>query len=490
MRRVVVACLLAGLLAGCTSSTPEPTRLTVLAGPELADITPLLGDLKNDTGVELALDFQDQADALVPGEYRHDLAWLSTDRSFQLKVKQSGYAGPVPLATSVMTSPLVVGVKASKAKELRTASWADLADRAAAGALKFGMADPHVTSSGLAALIGVATAAAGTGSALKPEDVTCDRLRGFFAGRMFSAATPGGLAEEFLRRQDEVDAVVDYESVLLSLNAGSKLKEPLEVIYPRDGIVLSEYPLLLLDPAKRAAYDRVVGWLRTEPAQRAIMEKTSRRPVEPTVERSARLKEPIGNALYFPDRQEVIDILLAAYDRAVSGAGRQVVFVLDYSTSMAGPRIAGLRDAFAKLSGFDRFYQGETITVLRFAGKVLEEKTITIEKRSDVDSLKNFLASNDLQDGTAIWSALDQAYKTVRADGAAVVLMTDGENNSGIGADDFLRAPRSQARTYAIRFGEANPVELDRVARATGGRVVDATDTSLLDAVKEIRGCR
>lgn len=69
--------------------------------------------------------------------------------------------------------------------------------------------------------------------------------------------------------------------------------------------------------------------------------------------------------------------------------------------------------------------------------------------------------------------------------------MTDGENNAGMSADDFLAAwPNPPARTYAIRFGEADPVELDRVARATGGRVVDAGSGSLLEAVKEIRGCR
>ncbi|MEV7550059.1 hypothetical protein AB0N89_10575 [Amycolatopsis sp. NPDC089917] len=44
--------------------------------------------------------------------------------------------------------------------------------------------------------------------------------------------------------------------------------------------------------------------------------------------------------------------------------------------------------------------------------------------------------------------------------------------------------------TYIVRFGEANAAELSRAAAATGGRMVDANATSLLDAFKEIRGCR
>jgi Ca-activated chloride channel family protein len=123
-------------------------------------------------------------------------------------------------------------------------SWADLADSAAAGSLRFAMADPHTSGSGLAALVGVATAAAGRGGVLKVDDVACDRLRGLFAGHTLSAATSRELADQFAAHQGELDAMVNYESVLLSLNASGKLTEQLEIVYPRDGIIESDYPLL------------------------------------------------------------------------------------------------------------------------------------------------------------------------------------------------------------------------------------------------------
>ena len=80
-----------------------------------------------------------------------------------------------------------------------------------------------------------------------------------------------------------------------------------------------------------------------------------------------------------------MDALLAAYDRA--GQPARVVFVLDHSTSMAGPRLAGLREAFATLSragGFDRFRVGEAVVLVRFAGTVLEERTVVIRGAADL----------------------------------------------------------------------------------------------------------
>jgi Ca-activated chloride channel family protein len=505
--------------AACTADEPAVTTLRVLASSELADMRPLLAELRRETGIELELDYRgsvDAANALTPGDYHHDLAWLSSDRHFRLKLQTAADTGPPPLSTEIMTSPVVLGVRPQTAERLRRhapdprLTWADIADGAADGLVRFGMADPARTNSGLAALVGVATAAAGTGSALRPEDVTCDRLRGFLTGQTLTADTSNGLVDDFVAHQDDVDALIGYESVLLSLNAGGRLREPLEIVYPEDGMVLSQYPLLLLDPARRAAYDTVVDWLTSEPVQREIMARTLRRPVDPDIRRDPRLPPAIGNALYYPDRLEVIDKLLANYDPESRVPGR-VIFLLDFSGSMRGERVAALRSAFAGLSGADRsatgrfvrFYRGEEFTLSRFGERVLAEQSFTIGGQAEVDAMRAFLAADGFDQRTAVWSALDHGYGLssvmVSADPdrpVSIVLMTDGLNNAGIGLDQFLhrygalpQAVRA-VRTYAVRFGEADPGELDRAARATGGHVVDATTTSLHDAFKEIRGCR
>ncbi|MFD9218907.1 substrate-binding domain-containing protein [Streptomyces sp. NPDC060064] len=508
-----------GAATACSTGDPEPVTLRVLASSELADMRPLLDDLRRDTGITLEMDYRgtvDASNALAPGDYRHDLAWLSSDRYFQLKLKEAGNNAEKPLATSIMRSPVVIGMKPGTAEQLRRRtpdrqiSWADVADAAADGSLSFGMADPRHTNSGLAALVGVATAAAGTGSALRPADVSCDRLRGFFSGHELTEDSSGRLADGFVRRQNDLDALITYESELLTLNSSGRLRKTLEIVYPKDGMVLSDYPLLLLDPAKRVAYDRLASWLKSKPAQKKIMERTLRRPIDPAVPRDPRLREPVGNALYFPDRQEVVDRLLADYGDPQRDKPARMVFLLDFSGSMRGERIARLRATFDGLSGADdsrsgkfvRFHRGESLTVVRFGGRVLDERSVTYDGQRDLDRLRGFVASDDFDTSTAIWSTLDHAYRevstTVRdhpGQAVSLVLMTDGENNAGMDLDAFISRYAAQpraahaVRTYTIRYGEADTEELDRAARATGGRMVDATAQSLLSAFKEIRGC-
>lgn len=517
---LALACLyVLALLTACSAGEDEPVTLTVLAGSELADMQPLLDDLRRDTGITLTMEYRGTVEAaasLATGSYGHDLAWLSSSRPFQLLLKESGRGTQSPLSTSTMRSPVVVGIKPEVAGTLRRAtpdgqlSWADLADAAAAGSLKYAMADPRRTNSGLAALVGVATAAAGTGGALRPEDVSCDRLRGFFTGQAVTEDTSGRLADAYVRGEDHLDALITYESELLALNRAGTLRTPLEIVYPKDGIVLSDYPLMLLDPAKRAAYDRLTSWLRSGPVQQKIMERTLRRPVDPDITRGPDLRAPLGNALYFPDSQAVVDRLLADYDRARTERPAHVLFLLDFSVSMRGERIAALRATMDGLSGadgspsgkFTRFHRGETLTVMRFGGRVLDERSVTYTGAADLERLRGFVADDGFVPGTAVWSALDHAYGT--AAGAllkepgrrvSIVLMTDGENNAGMSLDAFLTryealpAAVRAVRTYTVRYGEADPAEADRAARATGGHMADATGQSLLDAFKEIRGC-
>jgi Ca-activated chloride channel family protein len=507
--------LVTTLLTACSDDDGDGTvRLRVLASPDLAVLAPLLGELKDETGVDLRLDHRADAETKTPDRDRYDLAWLSSDRYLRLTDKSATRGLQ---RTPTMTSPVVIGLKPEVARKLRAQvpgarlTWADIADAAATGTVRFGMADPRHAGSGLAALVGVATAAAGTGAALRPEDVSCDRLRGFRSGQTLTADTGPALVDSYVDHQDEANALITYESDLLALNATDRLDDRLEVVRPEDGMVLADFPLLLLNPAHRTAYDKVTQWLRRESVQRQIMRHTLRRPVNTTVTRDARLREPVGNALFYPDRPAVVETLLADYGDPDRRTTSQVVFLLDFSGSMRGARMAALREAFAGLSGadlsasgkFTRFYRGERLTVVRFGGRVLEEKTVTVTGPKNLTALADTVARGGYGDATAVWSALDHGYRTAARELAAdpdrsvsLVLMTDGENNAGLSYAEFVRrhkalpaAVRSAVHTYPVHFGEADAGELRRAAARTGGRMVDAAGSSLSEAFKEIRGC-
>jgi Ca-activated chloride channel family protein len=285
----------------------------------------------------------------------------------------------------------------------------------------------------------------------------------------------------------------------------------MDVVRPEDGMVLSDFPLLLLDPGRRAAYDKVAEWVRRDSVQEEIMRRTLRRPVNATVTRSPQLRTPVGNALYFPGELAVLRRLLDDYGDPDRRVADQVVFLLDFSGSMRGTRMAQLRDAFAGLSGadssatgkFTRFHRGERLTVVRFGRGVLQERTITVRGPEDLKTLADTVARGGYGDATAVWTALDHGYRTAARTVAddpdravSLVLMTDGENNAGITYEEFVRryeALPARARavhTYPVHFGEADAGELRRAAARTGGRMVDADQSSLSEAFKEIRGCR
>jgi Ca-activated chloride channel family protein len=176
------------------------------------------------------------------------------------------------------------------------------------------MTNPAASNSGFSALVGVAAAFAGTGDALRAGDIDERGLTDFFKGQTLTAGSSGWLAEAFVADQGRLDGLINYESVLLGLNASGRLREPLELVYPRDGIITADYPLLLLlDRAKRDPYDKLVAYLRSPEVQRQLMTATVRRPVVPEVAPDRRFPDRVLVELPFPASLGVVDGLLFAY---------------------------------------------------------------------------------------------------------------------------------------------------------------------------------
>ncbi len=500
-------------LWGCQAASEN--KLVMLAGSELRDMEPLLAPIQQKLGVTLEIRYigtLDGAEQLSSSQA--DLAWFSHGKYISLlpSAKQQ-----VVVQEKIMLSPVVLGVKTSLAQKWgwennAQLTWRDILAKSVQGELKFAMANPTSSNSGFTALIGVAAALSASGDALTLETIKHDELKQFFKGQALTAGSSGWLAEQYVVQQNELDGMINYESVLLTLNQGGKLSEKLTLIYPQEGIVTADYPLMLLHQDKQEIYNKLVEALRAPEFQKSLMEQTLRRPAIPQVPLSDKFPPNLLIELPFPNSLEVIDSLLFAYLDEQKTASH-AFFVLDVSGSMAGQNLIDLKSALTNLTGVDqtlsgrfaRFRNRERITVILFNDQVREVKTFDIDNpeanSQAMTEIRDYTNALQASGGTAIYTALDQAYQSVQAEQAtdpnryySIVLMSDGENTDGMPKDSFFTDYRQlppevqKIKTFTIVFGSANEQTMQEIANVTAGRTFDSRKTSLSVIFKEIRG--
>ncbi len=536
MRKVLALGLAALLLAGCSDEAgpaqpvgpPEPGTLRVLAGSELADMQGVLEEAAKATGVTVKFSFAgtlEGAEQLATGaaDGKYDAVWFSSNR----------YLSGIPDAAKrlgnqakIMSSPVVLGLSTSTAQRLgwtgRQVGWGEIAEQAGRKAFSYGMTDPSASNSGFSALVGVASALAGAGNAVDAGQIAAvtPKLKEFFSAQSLSAGSSGWLSDAYQRRASgqhpgqKIDGLINYESVLLSMNASGKLPEPLSVVYPSDGVITADYPLTLLTGANddaRGAHQRLSDHLRTPDAQRRIMETTQRRPVVPGVELGAQFAKKDLVELPFPATQDAVDALLSAYFNKIRRPSR-TLYVVDTSGSMAGERIDSLRSALVGLTGADssltgrfrQFRNREEVTILPFSSGPLEPRVFTVPEQNPeavLAGIKEFAQGLRADGGTAIYDSLSRAYEILEPVVAAdpdrfnsIVLMTDGENANGSDFASFqgsfgsVPASVRQVPVFTVLFGEGSSDELSQVAGMTGGKVFDARKSPLSEVFQEIRG--
>jgi Ca-activated chloride channel family protein len=546
VRRALLVLLTAALLLpGCSgpsgpAATPGPAApgpdaagpggvLRVLAGSELADLAPVLDEAARATGIRVEFDFTGTlagAEQVATGTAGsgHDAIWFSSNRYLALRPQAQAELGS---SAEIMSSPVVLGLRRSVAQQLgfvgRPVSWSDIAAAAGARRFSYGMTDPSASNSGFSAVVAVATALVGSGSALNQQQAasTTPALRDFFAAQTLSAGSSGYLQEAFVKRATgadpgpPVDGLINYESVLLGMNAAGHLPEPLELIRPSDGVVTADYPFTVLASASPEAKDlhrRLAEYLRTPDVQRRIMTDGHWRPAVPGVPPGPEFGTTTLVELPFPASAEVVDTLLTSWFDKIRRPSR-TIYVLDTSGSMATEdRIGSLRTALAGLAGADeslvgkyrRFRGREEVTLLPFSSAPAAPSTFVVAEDDPAPTLQRIAAAgNELvpKGYTAIYQSLEAAYQVAEQQIAAdpdrftsIVLMTDGENT--VGPDlaafrAFLSGRSAQAPVlpvFPVLFGESSNADMTEVAQLTGGRTFDARNTSLASAFTEIRG--
>ncbi len=496
-----------GEVAG-EGSDPDPaadvsgTTLRVLAGSEVQDMLPILEDAEEELGISVELEYMgtlDGTEAVMAGEGDYDATWFPSNAYMSLFDQK---AALVSQETSIMRTPVVLGVRAERAAELgwddKSPTWAEVVDAAASGAFSYGMSSPVSSNSGFSALVELATALSGTGAAITADDVTAVAadLSRFAQGQKLTSGSSGWLMEAYDKDSSAVDGVFNYESLVL--------QDPgLVEVIPQDGVITADYPLTLFagrGEKVEAAYRALVDYLRRDDVQRRIADETFRRTDATTADDAVAAFE-----IPFPNRLETVRALLSSWVSDVRKPAN-MVFQIDTSGSMEGERLDALKAALVSLTdtGADgttsllTFQPREMVHFVEFGSEIKSEKDLEVAADGDLSDVRAYVEGLRTAGNTAIYGTLQHSLELAaqsRSDDnvTSVVLFSDGENTDYPSLAEFSfwyeATPEVQGiPVYAILFGEASRAEMEQLTQLTGGRAFDATGGDLTAAFKEIRG--
>jgi Ca-activated chloride channel homolog len=507
----------------------------VLATTDLKDAQPLEEMVFKATGVKLRFRWggtMESTEAVLSGDGKADGAWFANAK-YLLSSPQG--QSRVKLQEKIMLSPIAVGVSESDAKkhgwnkpDLKL-TWKDIATAAKAGKLNYALSNPATSNQGFMALMGVVAAASGKSEALAAADVDRSAIADFLKGYKLPGDNSTYLSEQFILQQGtRVNAFINYESWLLSLNASGKLREKLTLVYPYEGVSTADYPFMLLNEARRADYVKVVEYLKSETAQTWLARQTLRRPINQAV--AAKVEDLLPRQglqveLPFSPDRALADGLIAAYLNEFRTPIAST-FVLDTSGSMnGGGRRQQLIQALHYIAGADasltgriaRLTQREKLWFLTFSDQVRAPRAFVVPagkpaargvaEQDESEAMRQVLAdvrntaeSLQMKGGTALYDAVYDALKLMLDERGknpgyqySVVAFTDGESNSGRTLEAFKRDYAALPEdvkaipVFMVLFGEANEQALKDLVKITGGRVFDARKTPLYSVFKDIR---
>ena len=535
----LIAILAALVLGACgqRSAAPPPTPVfKVLATSDLRDAEPLAAMIEQATGVRFRFSFggtMESTEAVLTGTTDAAAAWFANAK--YLLSDPQGQAR-VKLQEKIMFSPIAVGVSRSAAARLgwsdptQRVTWRTIADAARAGKLGFALSNPATSNQGFMALLGVVAASTGKTDGLGAADVDRGAIADFIKGYKLPGDNSSYLAEQFILRQgDELNAFINYESWLLSLNQGGKLREALTLVYPSEGIATADYPFMLLDEARRDDHLKVVAYLKSATAQEWLARQTLRRAAHPEVASATADLFPGKRLLvelpFSPDRalaDGLIDAYLNEFRRPIAS-----VFVIDTSGSMREHgRQAQLVRALHYIAGADASLTGrlarltdrERLWLLPFAeaprpmslfelpaaaarAHGVQMRDDSAAKREVLAAVRGYADALVMTGGTALYDSVLGALAHLGAERRrtpgyqySVVALTDGENTAGRDLQRFEQAYLQLPETarsipvFMVLFGDAKEAELRTLVKLTGGRVFDARRTPLYSVFKDIRG--
>lgn len=495
-------------------SATKSTYFKIISSSENEDLDSDLKAFAKSKGINLGIDYAgtlDIMEKLNSGE-KYDAVWASNSMWVYMLEKVS-----VQNSKSTSINPVVFGIKRSKAEELgfidKDIYTSDIVNEIKNGNLKFSMSNPTQTNTGASAYLGLLTTLAGSPEVLREEHLQEESLKADLVS-LFSGLERSSGSEDFLEElfvNGDYEAVVTYEFSIININ--KKLeelgKEPLYILYPIDGVSISDSPLAYIDnkdDGKKEFFKDFQEYILGSEGQ-ALLASKGRRTWYGGVNENS--DKSIFNPAYgihtekyiVPVKMpgtEIIKKALAMYQTEFRKSVH-TVFCLDYSGSMSSQGYSDLVSAMKYILDEEQasknllqFSSKDKISVIPFNGNVLGEWHT--DNGIETKDLINDILMLNPQGATNIYDASIRALNILQKEdleeyNVSVILMTDGMSNLGSYSKlaSKYRVVNKDIPIYSIMFGSAVEDELQKIAELTNAKVFDGK-SDLLKAFKEVRG--
>jgi Ca-activated chloride channel family protein len=406
--------------------------------------------------------------------------------------------------------------------------------RAAAesGKLNFAMTSATRSNSGAMAYLGFLQEYAGhpdvlTAAIVQDADVT-EKVRRLLKSAHRSSGSSGWLKDLYLddleRGGHPFNGMINYESIVIELNQelAKRNHEPFVVFYPQDALALANSPLGYVDKgdaARAAAFQKLQDYLLS-PAVQAQIEKQGRRRADQTGLKVLQPDPAVWNPQWGIDpvrilspftlpEASVIRLALEQYQTSLRKPSL-TVYVLDYSGSMgSNGGYEQLKQGMELLLNTDMARQNMLMPgtkdiklVIPFNSDVLNkgefnEWTVRGNGPKELAALLNRIRTLEPGDGTNMYTGVAAAFEQIERIGkdlsgfhTEIIVMSDGRSTD---ARDWMmnepgvRALGSDIPVFTITFGDADPAQMEALAKAFHGRKFDGTKNLVL-SLQEAQG--
>ena len=493
----------------------DSSEFKIISSTENKDLENIIKKYARENNIDLSIEYAgtiDIMDRLNSGE-KFDAVW--TSNSIWLYMLNN--SSKVKNSKSTSINPVVFGIKKSKANELgfigKDIYTKDILSAIKSKKLKFSMSSATQTNTGATAYLGFVSTLAGNPEILKEEDLKNsslkEKLKELFTGVTRSSGSDEFLEEMFLN--GDYEAVVTYETSIININ--KKLeeqgKEPLYIIYAKDGVSISDSPFAYIDNSndtKLEQFTKLQSYILSNEGQQELV-KTGRRVWYGGINNNA--DKAVFNPNWGIDTSKylvpvkypstsVIKTALGIYQTELRKP-IHAVFCLDYSGSMYGDgneqlvkAMEFILDEKQAAKNLLQFSEKDKISVVPFSGEILAKWHT--DNGTDTSKLISAIKKLDPTGQTNIYLASQTALNILKNEdtnkyNTSIILMTDGVSNSGSlqQLQTSYYSIKKDIPIYSIMFGDASSYQLDGIARLTNAKVFDGR-TNLLEAFKQVRG--